>query len=113
MEAKWCTWVVVYMGVYYLFYLKVSQAITIISQFTISLTCLSLCTLCVWPVLQTGVSRVIYNFAHEIIGLKNHWGYQCVNLYYQDDKGCPLDRGNSSSFLRFTRGVRGAVGHFV
>lgn len=55
-----------------------------------------------WPRrYQTGVSRVIYNFAHEIIGLKNHCGYQCVNLYYPGNKGCPLDRGNSSSFLRF------------
>lgn len=50
-----------------------------------------------WPRrYQTGVSRVIYNFAHEIIGLKNHWGYQCVNLYYPGDKGCPSDSGGET-----------------
>lgn len=29
----------------------------------------------------------MYNSTQEIIGVKNHWGYQCVNLYYPGDKG--------------------------
>lgn len=48
-----------------------------------------------WPRrYQAGVSRVIYNFAHEIIGLKNRRGSRRVNLHYPADQGRPLDRGS-------------------
>lgn len=64
---------------------------------------------------QTGVGRVIYNFAREIIALKNHRGYQCVNLYCPGKVGCLLDRGNRTSFPLFSFFFfkKTAVIHFV
>lgn len=67
-----------------------------------------------WPTrYQTGVSRVIYNFAHEIIGLKNHWDYKRVNLFYPGDKGLSLGQREQQQLPLISRRVHIAVGHFV
>lgn len=50
---------------------------------------------------QPGVTRVIYNFTREIIGLKNGGGYPRVNLYCPGEEGRPLDGANRTSFSFF------------